>query len=186
MKKDAGCAVMPAVQVDLRQGCMKETGMASPVVGARPKAWSLRNAYPTPYEPIVRLAKACEHPVACSALMATAALGHGSGLDEESSRLAAVDRLAEPLSPRELQVLSAVCDGDSNEDISRKLAIGIATVKYHVIQIYGKLGVQRRTQAVGVAIHLGLIQSEWLQAATRPIEQNSARSNGEAKSAACA
>lgn len=80
--------------------------------------------------------------------------------------------LAEPLSPRELQVLCAICDGHSNKDIARQLRIGIATVKYHVLQIFGKLGVQRRTQAVGIAIHLGLVKPDWLPKNSRSAEGN--------------
>lgn len=71
-------------------------------------------------------------------------------------------RLIEPLTPRELEVLDLVCDGDSNLEISERLGIGLSTVKYHVFQIYGKLGVARRTQAVAIGIHLKLVQPAWL------------------------
>ncbi len=71
------------------------------------------------------------------------------------------DGLAEPLSPRELEVLVAICEGESNREIASKLAIRVGTVKYHTAHIFGKLGVLRRTQAVAVAIYLGLVRPEW-------------------------
>ena len=36
------------------------------------------------------------------------------------------------------------------------------TVKYHLLNIFGKLGVRRRTQAVAVAVHLRLVRPGWL------------------------
>ncbi|MCX7070896.1 MAG: response regulator transcription factor [Gammaproteobacteria bacterium] len=80
----------------------------------------------------------------------------------ESSQILAMQRLIEPLTPRELEVLDLVCDGDSNLDISARLGISLSTVKYHVLQIYGKLGVARRTQAVAIGVHLKLVQPAWL------------------------
>jgi hypothetical protein len=58
-----------------------------------------------------------------------------------------------------------MCDGDSNEDIARRFQLSIATVKWNVYHVFGKLGVQRRTQAVAIAIHLRLVQPAWLNAA---------------------
>lgn len=72
-------------------------------------------------------------------------------------------RLVCPLTARELEVLSLMCDGESNREIARRLRVQLATVKYHLNQIFGKLCVQRRTMAVAVAIHLRLVQPQWLQ-----------------------
>ncbi len=74
--------------------------------------------------------------------------------------------LIEPLTPREVEILEAICEGDSNQDIARKHKIKMPTVKYHVFQIFGKLGVQRRTQAVAVSIYLGLVVPKWLSRET--------------------
>lgn len=61
------------------------------------------------------------------------------------------------LSPRELEVLRLVADGRSNPEIARLLHIGEATVKTHLINVFGKLEVNDRTRAVTRAMELGLL-----------------------------
>lgn len=63
----------------------------------------------------------------------------------------------EPLSPRELAVLRLVAQGASNREVGRALHISEATVKTHLANIFGKLGVDDRTAAVTVALQRGLI-----------------------------
>ena len=65
--------------------------------------------------------------------------------------------LVEPLSERELEVLGLVAQGLSNREIARRLFITVGTVKTHVHNIYGKLGVNRRTEAVARARQLGQV-----------------------------
>jgi LuxR family maltose regulon positive regulatory protein len=65
--------------------------------------------------------------------------------------------LIEPLSERELQVLRLIADGLSNKEIGDQLYIGVGTVKWYATNIYGKLGVSSRTQAVARAHELGLL-----------------------------
>ena len=65
--------------------------------------------------------------------------------------------LAEPLTPRELDVLHLISQGLSNNDIADRLVIALNTVKRHNSSIYGKLGVRSRTQAVARARELGLL-----------------------------
>ena len=65
--------------------------------------------------------------------------------------------LVEPLSERELEVLQLVAAGLSNREIADKLFISVGTVKTHTHNIYGKLGVSGRTQAVARARELDLI-----------------------------
>jgi LuxR family transcriptional regulator, maltose regulon positive regulatory protein len=65
--------------------------------------------------------------------------------------------LPEPLSERELEVLQLVAQGLTNQQIADRLVISIRTVKKHVENIHGKLGVQNRTQAVARARDLGLL-----------------------------
>jgi LuxR family maltose regulon positive regulatory protein len=65
--------------------------------------------------------------------------------------------LVERLTLRELEVLSLVAAGESNEAIASQLTIALATVKKHLGNILGKLGVKNRTQAAITARELGLI-----------------------------
>jgi ATP/maltotriose-dependent transcriptional regulator MalT len=61
------------------------------------------------------------------------------------------------LSQREIQVLRLVAQGNSNQQIADLLFISLHTVKTHARRINGKLGVERRTQAVAKAKELGII-----------------------------
>ena len=65
--------------------------------------------------------------------------------------------LIEPLSPRELEVLHLMAQGLSNQEISERLFLALSTVKGHNRNIFGKLQVQRRTEAVARARELGLL-----------------------------
>jgi DNA-binding CsgD family transcriptional regulator len=66
--------------------------------------------------------------------------------------------LIEPLSTRELEVLQLVEQGLSNQEIAARLNIAASTVKTHINNIYGKLAVQTRTQAIRRARELGLFK----------------------------
>jgi DNA-binding NarL/FixJ family response regulator len=61
------------------------------------------------------------------------------------------------LSAREIEVLEWVAKGASNKDIGNELSISVATVKTHLIHIYGKLGVDDRTAAVTTALEQRII-----------------------------
>lgn len=63
----------------------------------------------------------------------------------------------EPLTPRELEVLTLMADGCANKVIAEKLGIGVQTVKFHVASIIGKMGAVNRTDAVQRALRRGLI-----------------------------
>lgn len=58
---------------------------------------------------------------------------------------------------REVEVLRLVADGLSNAEIGGKLFISEATVKTHLLRVFGKLGVSDRTAAVTAAIRLGIL-----------------------------
>lgn len=63
----------------------------------------------------------------------------------------------EHLTPKERMILDLVNRGFSNQQLSERLSISYNTVKWHLRNIYAKLGVQNRMHAVSVARHLGLI-----------------------------
>ena len=65
--------------------------------------------------------------------------------------------LVEPLSERELEILGVLATGASNREIANQLYITEGTVKNHVTNILGKLGVRDRTQAALKAKDMGLI-----------------------------
>jgi LuxR family maltose regulon positive regulatory protein len=64
--------------------------------------------------------------------------------------------LVEPLTGREVEILQLIATGASNKEISQKLFITINTVKRHVTNIYGKLAVTKRSEAIDRARELGL------------------------------
>ena len=68
-----------------------------------------------------------------------------------------VDRLVEPLTPRETQVLELVADGLANKAIAGALGVSDETVKFHLTTIFGKLGASNRTDAVRRALRHGLV-----------------------------
>ena len=63
----------------------------------------------------------------------------------------------EALTDRETEVLKLLAEGQANKEIARSLTIGEKTVKTHVSNILGKLGVQSRTQAALYAVRIGLV-----------------------------
>ena len=62
-----------------------------------------------------------------------------------------------PLSEREIGVLGLIAKGNSNKEIGSQLGITEATVKLHVTNIFSKLGVTARTEALIAAVQRGLI-----------------------------
>ncbi len=64
----------------------------------------------------------------------------------------------ENLTGREIEVLARVADGASNKEIAQTLHISEATVKTHLIHIFGKLGVEGRTAAVTEALKRGILR----------------------------
>jgi LuxR family maltose regulon positive regulatory protein len=71
-----------------------------------------------------------------------------------------VTGLIEQLTSRELEVLQLIAAGDSNQTIADKLVITLSAVKKHTGNIFGKLNVNSRTQAVARARQLGLLSSD--------------------------
>jgi len=83
----------------------------------------------------------------------------GSHVSERAaSRLAERAIAGAALSPREVEVLKLIADGNSNKEIANRLFVSEGTVKTHVLNIHHKLGVDDRTEAVVVAIRRGILK----------------------------
>ncbi len=85
-----------------------------------------------------------------------------SAFDRSDQRAAAPPQaaaavLAEPMTAREVEILRLVAAGLRNQEIADRLYISPATVKRHIANAYGKLGVGHRTEAVARAHELRLL-----------------------------
>lgn len=76
---------------------------------------------------------------------------------ERSVASSQLPNLPEPLSQRELEVLTLLVEGLSNQEIADRLIISLATAKTHVRNILNKLAVDDRTQAAVQAMRRGLV-----------------------------
>ncbi len=76
-----------------------------------------------------------------------------SGMTQPSMQL-----LIEPLTTREVEVLKLIEAGQSNQDIADQLVISMPTVKRHISNIYAKLGVKSRTQALAIGKELKIFE----------------------------
>ncbi len=83
-----------------------------------------------------------------------AAFAHVLPPDRQSAH---AKEMVEPLSQRELDVMHLLTDGLSNQQIAARLYLSLRTVKFHTGNIYSKLGVKSRTEAVARARFLGLL-----------------------------
>ena len=95
-------------------------------------------------------------------LQALLAAGDHRAADPSMSASAQADLkplqpLLNPLSERELEVLSLMADGASNAEIAEQLVLAISTVKRHVSNVFSKLSVASRTRAVARAREFGLL-----------------------------
>ena len=64
----------------------------------------------------------------------------------------------EPLTERERDVLRLIGTGATNAEIAAQLIVSVGTVKWYTTQIYGKLGVKSRVQALVRSRELGLLE----------------------------
>ena len=80
-----------------------------------------------------------------------------AALPTASAAFAPLRELAEPLTPREREVLEMLASGLVNKQIAARLSISEHTVKFHVASILGKLGAATRTEAVSLGFRRGLV-----------------------------
>jgi ATP/maltotriose-dependent transcriptional regulator MalT len=78
-------------------------------------------------------------------------------LHTAQQRAASAADLVEPLSDRELDILRLIAAGHSNREIAQKRVVALSTIKWHVNNIYAKLGAHSRTLAVARATELRLL-----------------------------
>jgi len=101
------------------------------------------------------LQKSASRPDLLAAIRAVAA-GRQSLPQDIAARLRERDTRAD-ITPRELDILTLVTQGNANKEIAASLGIAEDTVKQHVSRILQKLGVNDRAQATAEAIRLGLV-----------------------------
>jgi ATP/maltotriose-dependent transcriptional regulator MalT len=77
--------------------------------------------------------------------------------DGAPRRLGARNQLAEPLSERELEVLSLLASGRTNSEVARDLFVSVGTVKSHTGNIYRKLEAKNRAEALARARELKML-----------------------------
>ena len=80
------------------------------------------------------------------------ALGESAGIE-----IPVASNLIEPLSQRELEVLRLIVEGATNKEIANELVLTVNTVKRHISNIFGKLHVSNRVQAIAQARQLNLL-----------------------------
>ncbi|HEY1336462.1 MAG TPA: response regulator transcription factor [Bryobacteraceae bacterium] len=100
-------------------------------------------------------------PAQIVAAIYAAAAGLVAAPAEEAGLLpeaAHIEEAADPLTPRELEVLEMLAEGLSNKLIAYRLSISDHTAKFHVNSILAKLNAGTRTEAVVRAVRLGLIK----------------------------
>ena len=76
-------------------------------------------------------------------------------LTPERPKAAVLEQLG--ITPRELEVLEWMARGLSNQEIAAQMFVSLNTVKTHASNVFAKLGVQRRTQAIQQAKELGML-----------------------------
>jgi LuxR family maltose regulon positive regulatory protein len=77
-----------------------------------------------------------------------------------ASQTFSMPNLLEPLTEREIELLALIAEGLSNQEIAQRLFISLPTVKWHTSNIYRKLDVRSRTQAVIQARSIGVLPAD--------------------------
>ena len=88
----------------------------------------------------------------------------------------AMETLATPLTPRELDILNYVAHGYINKQVAYKLGISEQTIKNHMSSILRKLDANDWTQAVVLAMHYGWVPSQ-VKELSEPITSNETKAS---------
>lgn len=68
--------------------------------------------------------------------------------------------MPDPLTPREVEIVRLVAQGQTNREIATRLIVAVGTIKVHVEHILSKLGASDRTQAAVRAVELGIVHAD--------------------------
>lgn len=158
---EAGARMGSAIEIGVLQALAHQSqGDSAAALGALVRALGL--AEPEGYVRVF----ASEGPPLARLLSAAAAQGMAPGYIAKllatfqgaaPAHAPAASQLAEPLSAREQEILQLIANGLSNGEISARLFLALSTVKGHNRNIFDKLQVQSRTEAVARARELGLL-----------------------------
>jgi DNA-binding NarL/FixJ family response regulator len=85
---------------------------------------------------------------------------NGRFLSPDAAARISERRVGTFLTPRELEILASVVNGDSNRDIAQALNLTEKTVKNHMTALLSKIGAQNRTQAAHIALSRGLVMGK--------------------------
>ena len=119
------------------------------------RAQRLLNQYQTTGEVAQEATASVDFDSVTSALLAELTIPEEEATTNQTPQ--AREALIEPLSERELEVLTLIANGRSNREIADQLYLSVATVKWYLTHIYSKLGVQSRTTAIVRARQLNLL-----------------------------
>jgi ATP/maltotriose-dependent transcriptional regulator MalT len=108
-------------------------------------------------ELLIELAALPELPQVASTPQSAAAAIYQKKDSTTRTAVQSESQLIDPLTEREIEILRCLSEGFSNQSIAEQLVLSLGTVKWYTSQIYGKLQVGSRTQAVARARQLGIL-----------------------------
>jgi DNA-binding CsgD family transcriptional regulator len=121
-----------------------------------PPQGAARSGSPTTWEPATTIATTSTTAATTATAAAPTSVAPAPAAPAARPQPAAA-ALAEPLTARELAVLRLIAAGRTNQQIADELHLAVNTVRSYSQQLYGKLGVGSRTQAIARARELGLL-----------------------------
>jgi DNA-binding NarL/FixJ family response regulator len=77
------------------------------------------------------------------------------------SRRVVPERPAEPLTPREIEIIKLIAEGKSSREIAELLFLSFRTIQNHRTRIMRKLNLKKNTDLVKYAIQMGFIPASW-------------------------